>query len=135
MRHFIFPAPSIRAQPTDTRPVGFQPSRYHFTVPCLRLSAVCLMSNYDPVSHAKGLHSFDIGVSGGSGDVTLKAVALVLEVMRVREVEVAREEERAVEPRGTVHERMAEADVAAPVGRVAQVAEEQRLGQPPPLDR
>ena len=39
------------------------------------------------------------------------------------------------EPRGTVHERMAEADVAAPVGRVAQVAEEQRLGQPPPLDR
>ena len=77
------------------------------------------MSNYDPVSHAKGLHSFDIGVSGGSGDVTLKAVALVLEVMRVREVEVAREEERAVEPRGTVHERMAEADVAAPVGRVA----------------
>ena len=98
-------------------------------------AAVCLMSNYDPVSHAKGLHSFDIGVSGGSGDVTLKAVALVLEVMRVREVEVAREEERAVEPRGTVHERMAEADVAAPVGRVAQVAEEQRLGQPPPLDR
>lgn len=27
---------------------------------------------------AKGLHTFDIGVSGGSGDVTLKAVALVL---------------------------------------------------------
>ena len=32
---------------------------------------------------AKGLHTFDIGVSGGSGDVTLKAVALVLsEAMR-----------------------------------------------------
>ena len=52
---------------------------------------------------------------------------LLEQLVRVREVEVAGEEERAVEMGGGVDERMAERFVPASVGGVAQVSEEDRL--------
>jgi hypothetical protein len=52
---------------------------------------------------------------------------LLEELVRVGEVEVPGKEERAVKAGGRMDERMAEGFVAAAVGGVAQVAEEDRL--------